>query len=72
MPKPENIRRIVTGPKSANKSIRKSRSMVLIHSEYGAAYTDFVIASEAKQSMRRRESWIASSLTLLAMTAGAS
>src|SRR5712691_12184732 len=27
MPKPENIRRIVTGPKSANKSIRKSRSM---------------------------------------------
>jgi hypothetical protein len=46
MPKPENIRRIVTGPKSANKSIRKSRSMVLIHSEYGAAYTDFVIASQ--------------------------
>src|SRR5437016_14234742 len=27
MPKPENIRRIVTGPKSANRSIRKSRSM---------------------------------------------
>jgi hypothetical protein len=28
-----------------------------------------VIASEAKQSMRRRENWIASSLTLSAMTA---
>src|ERR1700694_4270072 len=27
MPKPENIRRMVTGPKSANRSIRKSRSM---------------------------------------------
>jgi hypothetical protein len=27
MPNPENIRRIATGPKSANKSIRKSRSM---------------------------------------------
>src|SRR4051794_38037683 len=27
MPKPENIRRIVTGPKPANRSIRKSRSM---------------------------------------------
>jgi hypothetical protein len=27
VPKPENIRRIVTGPKPANKSIRKSRSM---------------------------------------------
>src|SRR5260370_42213210 len=27
MPKPENIRRIVTGPKSAKRSIRKSRSM---------------------------------------------
>src|SRR5882757_9251733 len=27
MPKPENIRRIVTGPKSENRSIRKSRSM---------------------------------------------
>src|SRR2546430_12389562 len=27
MPKPENIGRIVTGPKSANRSIRKSRSM---------------------------------------------
>src|ERR1700733_14078123 len=27
MPKPENIRRIATGPKSANRSIRKSRSM---------------------------------------------
>jgi hypothetical protein len=27
MPKPENIRRIATGPKSANSSIRKSRSM---------------------------------------------
>src|SRR5258707_10154714 len=31
MPKPENIRRIVTGPKSANKSIRKSRSMEVAH-----------------------------------------
>src|SRR5438105_6063943 len=28
MPKPENIGRIVTGPKSENKSIRKSRSMM--------------------------------------------
>src|SRR5260221_2096174 len=28
MPKPENIRRIVTGPKSENRSIRKSRSML--------------------------------------------
>src|SRR4051812_14385928 len=27
MPKPENIRRIVTGPKSENRSIRKSRSI---------------------------------------------
>src|SRR5450759_645527 len=27
MPKPENIRRIATGPKSANRSIRKSRSI---------------------------------------------
>src|SRR3954454_22142005 len=27
MPKPENIGRIVTGPKSENRSIRKSRSM---------------------------------------------
>src|SRR6266403_316363 len=27
MPKPENIGRIVTGPKSENKSIRKSRSI---------------------------------------------
>src|SRR5580658_2585303 len=27
MPKPENIRRIATGPKPANRSIRKSRSM---------------------------------------------
>src|SRR6185437_2649171 len=27
MPKPENIRRIVTGPKPENRSIRKSRSM---------------------------------------------
>src|SRR3954464_13271401 len=27
MPKPENIRRMVTGPKSENKSSRKSRSM---------------------------------------------
>ena len=31
MPKPENIRRIVTGPKSANRSIRKSRSMAPLH-----------------------------------------
>ena len=30
MPKPENIRRIVTGPKSANRSIRKSRSMCTV------------------------------------------
>src|SRR5438105_11698397 len=29
MPKPENIRRIVTGPKSENRSIRKSRSMAM-------------------------------------------
>src|SRR3954453_6359128 len=29
MPKPENIRRIVTGPKSENKWSRKSRSMAL-------------------------------------------
>jgi hypothetical protein len=42
---------------------------LLIHSEHGAAYTDFVIASEATQSMRQQESWIASSLALLAMTA---
>src|ERR1700692_2078569 len=28
IPKPENIRRIVTGPKSENRSIRKSRSML--------------------------------------------
>src|SRR3979411_3266288 len=28
MPKPENIRRIVTGPKSENRSIRKSRSIM--------------------------------------------
>src|SRR3954454_829447 len=28
IPKPENIRRIVTGPKSANRSIRKSRSII--------------------------------------------
>src|SRR6188472_510823 len=27
MPKPENIGRIVTEPKSANRSVRKSRSM---------------------------------------------
>src|ERR1043166_9425074 len=27
IPKPENIRRMVTGPKSENRSIRKSRSM---------------------------------------------
>src|SRR5512136_1511233 len=27
MPKPENIGRIVTGPKSENRSVRKSRSM---------------------------------------------
>src|SRR5258705_3474826 len=29
MPKPENIGRIVTGPKSENRSIRKSRSIVV-------------------------------------------
>jgi hypothetical protein len=27
MPKPENILRMVTGPKSANRSIRNSRSI---------------------------------------------
>src|SRR5260221_12853015 len=34
IPKPENIGRIVTGPKSENRSIRKSRSIICVVPAY--------------------------------------
>src|SRR3954466_2785251 len=52
MPKPENIRRIVTGPKSAKRSIRKSRSMRAVVPANAGTYTPCHLV----QAMRSRPS----------------
>src|SRR5205807_3468241 len=67
MPKPENIGRIVTGPKSENRSIRKSRSIGCRSTERASLCQ--IRHCERSEAIQLREaSWIASSHALLAMT----